>query len=139
MKRIACLAAIGLGLLPASTSSAYVAAARTTTVARGGYAHTSVNVSRTAVVHSGCCYGGVSPGAAVAGVAVGVAVGAAVGSAAAHSAAPVTTVAVGTIVPALPGGCTTAAINGVTYYQCSGVYYRPYYQGTTLVYQVSQP
>jgi hypothetical protein len=39
-------------------------------------------------------------------------------------------------VPALPGGCATIASGGAMIYQCNNVYYRPYYQGTALVYQV---
>ncbi len=41
-------------------------------------------------------------------------------------------IAVGTRVATLPHGCTTV----VTYHHCGAVYYRPYYQGTTLVYVV---
>ena len=44
--------------------------------------------------------------------------------------------AVGTMVPALPGGCATINAGGGMVYQCSNVYYRPYYQGASLVYQV---
>lgn len=46
---------------------------------------------------------------------------------------------VGTTVAALPGGCESATINGVDYKKCGGVYYRPAYQGNTLVYVVSAP
>jgi len=54
---------------------------------------------------------------------------------------PATTVvvqapAVGTVIPTLPGGCATVGAGGAVIYQCSNVYYRPYYQGTQLVYQV---
>src|SRR5262245_21746719 len=131
MKRILCLAALGLGLLalPRAASPAVVA------VRHGGYAHTTVAVRGGPCC---CCYHPVARTAAVVGA---VAVGTAIGNAA--SAPPplstVTTVSVGTVVPALPGGCTTVQVNGVTYHQCSGVYYRPYYQGDTLVYQVSRP
>ena len=130
MKRIATMAVLGLGLaaLTATPSSAVVV--------RAGYAHTSVH--RTTVVRAGCCYGPVHPVARTAAVVGAVAVGTAIATSAAQPAT-VTTVAVGTIVPALPGGCATVQINGITYHQCSGVYYRPYYQGTTLVYQVSKP
>jgi hypothetical protein len=136
MKRLVSVLTLGLALVvPAVASARTVAVARTT-----GYAHASV--SRTAVVRTGCCYGGYSPVGTAARVATGVAVGTAVGNAISHPvpvATPTTTVAVGTIVPALPGGCGTTQVNGITYHQCSGVYYRPYYQGSTLVYQVSQP
>lgn len=46
---------------------------------------------------------------------------------------------VGTTVAALPGGCESAVVNGVSYQKCGGVYYRPAYQGNTLVYVVSAP
>lgn len=37
----------------------------------------------------------------------------------------------------LPYGCTTTRIrSGVSYYYCSGIWYRPSYQGTTVVYVV---
>ena len=45
-----------------------------------------------------------------------VATGAAVGAA---------TTGVGTIVPALPAGCTTVVANGIAYQSCSGVYFLP--------------
>ncbi len=44
--------------------------------------------------------------------------------------------AIGHVVHALPGGCTTVRVHGVTHYKYGGVYYRPYYQGTTMVYKV---
>jgi len=135
MKRVAFLAVTTLALLavPASSSARVVAV-------KSGYAHTSVR--HTTVVNTGCCYGGPPPGARAATVAAGVVVGAAIGKAASKDDAPAaatTTATVGAIVPALPGGCATVQVSGVTYHQCSGVYYRPYYQGTTLVYQVSKP
>lgn len=37
----------------------------------------------------------------------------------------------------LPYGCTVTRVRGrVTYYYCSGILYRPAYQGTTVVYIV---
>jgi len=47
-------------------------------------------------------------------------------------------VAYGTAVAALPGGCTSIAAGGVSYFNCSGVYYKPSYQGANLVYVVVQ-
>lgn len=38
-------------------------------------------------------------------------------------------------ITALPAGCVARAISGIDYQYCSGVYYRPYYQGTQVVYQ----
>ena len=77
-------------------------------------------------------------GSFAAGAAVGVATTAVV---AAATRPPSTTVvvaapAVGTMVPALPGGCANINSGGVVLYNCNNVYYRPFYQGTTLVYQV---
>jgi len=42
-------------------------------------------------------------------------------------------------VTALPGGCRGVMMGGVEYYQCGGAYYRPYYQGTQLVYVIENP
>jgi len=39
----------------------------------------------------------------------------------------------------LPYGCTVTRVRGgVTYYYCSGIWYRPAYQGTTVVYIVEE-
>ena len=48
-------------------------------------------------------------------------------------------VAAGTRVYALPAGCTTVIKYNVKYHSCGGVYYRPYYEGTTVVYVVENP
>ena len=45
-------------------------------------------------------------------------------------------VAVGTRVATLPSECTTVVTDDVTYHHCGGVYYRPYYEGTRVVYMV---
>lgn len=60
---------------------------------------------------------------------------------AAASAPPpqATTLAVGTAVAALPGGCVPATIGGVAYQKCGNVYYQAAYQGNNLVYIVSAP
>jgi hypothetical protein len=39
----------------------------------------------------------------------------------------------------LPAGCAGTAVNGVTVQQCGSNYYRPYYQGTNVVYQPYSP
>ncbi|WP_375758442.1 hypothetical protein [Corallococcus exercitus] len=39
-------------------------------------------------------------------------------------------------VTALPAGCAATVAGGITYQQCGGVRYRPYYQGESLVYVV---
>ncbi len=58
-------------------------------------------------------------------------------------AAPVavaaTGVAVGATVVSLPSACSSVVVNGVTYYNCSGTYYQPVYDGPNLVYVVVQP
>jgi len=56
----------------------------------------------------------------------------------ARAAAPVAVVAppIGTVVGALPVGCVAVAGAAAAIYSCGSAYYRPYYQGTTLVYQV---
>lgn len=46
-------------------------------------------------------------------------------------------VAVGMSMYSLPYGCNTTIMRGgVNYYYCGGIYYRPSYQGTTVVYVV---
>ena len=45
----------------------------------------------------------------------------------------------GTVVPALPGGCVSTPVSGVEYYQCGANYYRAVFQGNSLVYVTSQP
>lgn len=50
------------------------------------------------------------------------------------------TVAIGTVVRALPSGCVPTAINGVEYYNCAaGVYYRAAFQGNSLVWVATKP
>jgi hypothetical protein len=72
-----------------------------------------------------------------AGAAVGVATTAVVAAATRPSSTTVFVQppAVGTVIGTLPGGCETVA-TGAVIYHCSSAYYRPYYQGTQLVYQV---
>jgi hypothetical protein len=76
-------------------------------------------------------------GSFAAGAAAGAVTTAAVAGAT-HPAqtAVVTAPAVGAMVPALPSGCAAVGTGGAVLYNCNHVYYRPYYQGTTLVYQV---
>jgi len=45
-------------------------------------------------------------------------------------------VAVGTRVLALPAGCSKIVVGGIVYQNCGGVYYKPCYEGTTVVYIV---
>jgi hypothetical protein len=65
----------------------------------------------------------------------GAAVGAVAGAIVADAASP-DTVVVGTMVPALPGGCTEVASGSTVVYDCSGVYYQPQYSGTSVQYVV---
>jgi hypothetical protein len=44
--------------------------------------------------------------------------------------------AVGSVVTALPAGCTPLAKGGVEYHQCGNVFYRAAFQGNNLVYAV---
>jgi hypothetical protein len=130
------LAAALLAIMPVP-ASAWVAA--------GGY-RGAVAVGYRAP----CCY---HSGAAIAGAAIGGAmVGAAVASAAAapvyystapapvYYAAPVTYApAVGTVVASIPGGCSSMSVNGISYMNCAGVFYMPFYSGGALMYQVANP
>jgi hypothetical protein len=43
---------------------------------------------------------------------------------------------IGAVVPSIPDGCTVTNQGGVVYYNCSGVIYQPFYQGSDLVYRV---
>ena len=47
--------------------------------------------------------------------------------------------AVGTVVAGLPGACSSISIGGVSYMNCAGVFYMPFYSGGALMYQVAQP
>ena len=45
----------------------------------------------------------------------------------------------GTVVAALPTGCTSTPVGGVEYYYCGGNFYRASFQGPNLVYVTAQP
>ncbi|HYL60017.1 MAG TPA: DUF6515 family protein, partial [Candidatus Acidoferrales bacterium] len=47
--------------------------------------------------------------------------------------------AMGTTVYNLPPGAFATTINGSTYFTANGVYYKPFYSGSQVVYVVSQP
>jgi hypothetical protein len=49
------------------------------------------------------------------------------------------TLPLGTVVQALPAGCTSTPVGGVEYYYCGGNFYRPAYQGNQLVYVTVKP
>jgi len=52
------------------------------------------------------------------------------------AAGVVTGLVVGSIVASIPPSCNTVRVNNVEYRNCSGTYYQPYYQGSTLSYRV---
>jgi hypothetical protein len=54
-------------------------------------------------------------------------------------AAPAGPVPLGTVVPALPSGCTPTPVGGIEYYYCSGNFYRAVFQGNQLVYVTAKP
>ena len=110
----------------------------------------NVNVNRNVDVnvHGGCCARGVVVvddnhyngwGAFAAGAAVGAVTTAAVASAARPSTTTVVVQApaLGSVYATLPAGCGVVSAGEATLYNCNNVYYRPYYQGTSLVYQVT--
>jgi len=108
-------------------------------VAAGGY-HGAVAVG----YRPPCCYGGAAvAGAAVAGAMVGAAAASTAYAAAAapdYYAAPVAYAPpVGTVVAALPPGCSSMSVNGISYMNCGGVWYLPFYSGGALMYQVTNP
>jgi len=119
-----------------------------TNVNRNVNVNNNVNVNRNVNVHGGyygggCCayHDDYNWGAFAAGAAVGVATTAVVAAATAPRTTTVVAVpapAIGTVIGALPGGCSAVSAPGTVIYNCSNVYYRPYYQGTSLVYQVVQ-
>jgi hypothetical protein len=43
------------------------------------------------------------------------------------------------MVVTLPPACTSLTVNGVLYQNCGGVFYRPEFHGTQLVYTVVLP
>jgi hypothetical protein len=45
----------------------------------------------------------------------------------------------GTVVNALPSGCTSKPVDGVEYYHCGSNYYRAAFQGSSVVYITAQP
>ena len=45
----------------------------------------------------------------------------------------------GTVVSALPAGCTSTPVGGVEYYYCGGNFYRAVFRGNQLVYVTAQP
>src|SRR5262249_12550827 len=115
-----------------------------TNVNRNVNVNQNVNVNRNVNVNSGY-YGGNTVvvhdndwnwGAFAAGTAVAATAAVATSAAVAASHPAPVVVAPGAVVTALPPGCAVVAGASATIYGCGGVYYRPYYQGSSLVYQV---
>ena len=114
-----------------------------TNVNRNVNVNQNVNVNRNVNVHGGY-YGGVvvqdnswNWGSFAAGAAAGAVTTAAVSAATRPATTTVVaTPGVGTVVTTLPAQCAVVAGAAGTIYNCANVYYRPYYQGTSLVYQV---
>ena len=107
--------------------------------------------------YGNCCNdSGASTGEVLGAAALGAVGGMAVGSmitANSQAQAPSTTIiennppygasygppAMGTTVYSLPPGAYSTTINGSTYFTLNGVYYKPFYSGSQVVYVVSQP
>src|SRR5580692_252564 len=115
-----------------------------TNVNRNVNVNNNVNVNRNVNVNTNYYHGGGGCyncyyhdnswnwGSFAAGAAVGVATTAVVAAA----TRPATTVVVaapvvGTMVPTLPGTCAAITTPGSVIYNCSHIYYRPFYQGTS--------
>ncbi len=54
-------------------------------------------------------------------------------------AAPGKPLPLGTVVSALPAGCTSTPVGGVDYYYCGGNFYRAAFHANTLVYVTAKP
>ena len=46
---------------------------------------------------------------------------------------------IGSTVPYLPPNCSSTVVSGTNYFNCSGVYYKPGFEGNHIVYIVSTP
>ena len=56
-----------------------------------------------------------------------------------QAAASGTPLPLGTVVTALPAGCTPTPVGGVNYYYCGGNFYQAAYEGSTLKYVTTKP
>jgi hypothetical protein len=143
---VAALVGLAAGALAPSTSLAWVAAGRGyaghTTVAAGGYHGGAYGYHGAAYGYHGVAavgaYGYHPPVAAVGvyhpaygyGYPAGAVAGAAVAGAVVGAAVA------GSRVYALPPSCALSPYGGINYYGCGGVWYRPAYEGDTVVYTV---
>lgn len=94
---------------------------KNTNVNRNVKKNTNVNVNRNVNVnhyHGGGRHYGSYKGRAIVAWTAGLAVGAMIASS------------------SMPSSCTTVITNNISYRRCGSTYYRPYYQGSTVVYQV---
>ncbi len=92
---------------------------------------------------TGCynCGGWAAAGAVAAGLVVGATVAtananAAVAAANANAAAAYANYSMGEIVPAIPAGCATPVVNGVTYYLCGNTWFSAAYGAHGVYYRV---
>lgn len=51
-------------------------------------------------------------------------------------ATPALMLAVGTVISALPSGCSSLTVSGASYFDCNGTYLKPVLQGENLAYMV---
>ena len=94
---------------------------------------------------TGCynCGGWAAAGAVAAGVVVGATVATANANAAvaaananANAAAAYANYTMGEIVPAIPAGCATPVVNGITYYLCGNTWFSAAYGANGVYYRV---
>lgn len=122
-------------LIAAAPAGAGVRASARTSVHRNTNVNRNVNVNRNTNVnvnrhvdvdvhggyYGGCCYHDYHPVATAAAV---------------TATAMVTAAVIGSIVHALPPGCTSIVINGIGYQQCGTVWYQPQFSGSQTTYIV---
>jgi len=131
-------AIIGMPMTPLSVAgvarrSMYREAAVASTVAVTSAAAANAAAANMAAANAAAA----QAAAANAAAAQAAAANAAAAAAAAQQAAA--GLPVGTMVPSLPPGCASTVIGGVNYFQCGSVFYRVGFQGSNVVYVVSQP
>ena len=68
--------------------------------------------------------------------AVGVAAGAAAATQPVYAPPPAYAYPVGATYPVLPAGCAYDTFSGVNYYNCAGIWYRPFFGSNGVYYQV---
>jgi hypothetical protein len=121
-------AIIGLPFTPLS----FAGVARRTAFRRAAWATTTA-VAATSVAAASAASASAAAAAAAAPHETTVVVTQAPPPAPAASGVPV-----GTVVQALPAGCTSVVVGGVDYSDCGGTFYKAAFQGNNLVYVVVQ-